>query len=237
LFDAADGDAWLDGVRHALADFFRINVDMVAANRASIVHRGISIAIDFTMPSIGHNKWQKIFTAFEPKASTRAIGLALGDHVAAAQHVAPVVKALFDAGAVVANGLDADAVLWQPAYIVTDTAYFVDAIDSYDTGGAFPAIATVDFDYDASRSELTSKGLHWFAGQELVLRNIAAPMNRVELMKRAVRLCHDIAVNGPVLIEQTVRDLDPDAAIYLYPDRVKSRIYAEIKNEPAQTAV
>jgi hypothetical protein len=76
-------------------------------------------------------------------------------------------------------------------------------------------LAAVDFDYQSDESVLHSAGLSWFSGQEIALQG--GGLRGLELARRAVRLIHDIAVNGPVVAHQYVADLDDDFNIELSP--------------------
>jgi len=138
-----------------------------------------------------------------------------GAHLAGGERVAPIAQAFLAFGAKLAGDLSADAVVWNPARLVSEPGFFVETVNDYVGGGAFPVLATVDFEYHENEYRLQSQGLAWFSGQEIALAGAGAQGQ--ELARRAVRLIHDIAVNGPIIMHQYVADLDTDLQIELAP--------------------
>ncbi len=154
---------------------------------------------------------------FDPQFSKiqTILSLSLGAHLAGGERVAPIAQAFLAFGAKLAGDLSADAVVWNPARLVSEPGFFVETVNDYVGGGAFPVLATVDFEYHENEYRLQSQGLAWFSGQEIALAGAGA--HGQELAQRAVRLIHDIAVNGPIITHQYVADLDTDQQIELAP--------------------
>ena len=89
--------------------------------------------------------------------------------LAGGERVAPIAKALLSFGAMIARQLSAKAVMWTPAKIISDPAFFAENVENYAKGEVFPVLVTVDFDYEDEERTLRSSGLTWFSGQEIVL--------------------------------------------------------------------
>jgi hypothetical protein len=154
---------------------------------------------------------------FDPQLSKMQtiLSLSLGAHLAGGERIAPIAQAFLACGAKLAAFLSADAVVWNPARLVSEPGFFVETVNDYVAGGAFPVLAAVDFEYQDNEYRLQSQGLAWFSGQEIALAGAGA--HGQDLARRAVRLIHDIAVNGPVMTHQYVDDLDDDLQIELIP--------------------
>ena len=76
-------------------------------------------------------------------------------------------------------------------------------------------LVTVDFEYKDEERTLLSSGLAWFSGQEIELNG--GGLKGQDLVRRAVRLVHDIATNGAVNAHRLVPDLDSNRLIELTP--------------------
>ena len=135
----------------------------------------------------------------------------LTQDLAGGERVAPIAKALLAFGARIARQLSAKAVIWTPAKIISDPKFFAENVENYVKGEIFPVLVTVDFDYEDDERILRSSGLAWFSGQEIQLSG--GGLQGQELVRRAVRLVHDIGTNGAVVSQQRVTDLDADKVI------------------------
>jgi hypothetical protein len=231
LFFDRDEAAIADQFRALCSDpksVIRSESSSAAIGEFSILHDGVSLTLRIVPPPSEKVAYRKIFTSYESTSAKCVLELSLNAHVAGGERVPPVALALFSAGAAIAQSLNANAVLWSPANILSTIEYFAEAVNGYANGGAFPVLSTIDFEFDHDRSTLLSSGLSWFSGQEFKLEGAEPVLNRMELMKRAVRLAHDIAVNGPVLALQTIADLHPHAKIMLFPNPSATLVIAKI---------
>jgi hypothetical protein len=60
-------------------------------------------------------------------------------------------------------------------------------------------------------------------------------MDRQELIRRAIRLAHDLAINGAVEDAQEVADIDPDHVIELRPSDTLLKCRIKSGREPIVT--
>ena len=121
----------------------------------------------------------------------------------------------------------------MPSQLLSDTSYFATTVEAYAKGGAFPVLSTVKLQF--SGESVHTAGLHWFAGQELELTAYELP--QAEIVRRAVRIIHDIATNGAVMVPHDISDLDQGRVVRLVPspegDRVLAQIISEMDHLPA----
>lgn len=186
-----------------------------ALNAQVVQHGSLAYTIEWSQILPALAGYRAVF--FDPALSqmTSMLSLSLSQHLAGGERLAPIAQSFLAFGARLAKTLSADAVVWNPAQLVVDPTFFIETVESYADGGAFPVLAAVDFDYQNDEMLLQTSGLSWFSGQEIALQGKG--MRGVELARRAVRLIHDIAVNGPVAAHQYVADLDSDFQIELSP--------------------
>jgi hypothetical protein len=209
----------------------------VGIGEFAILYDGLSLSLRIMSPSLETIPHRRIFTSYETSSAKCVLELSFNAHVAGGERIPPVALALFSVSATIAQSLSAKAVLWTPANILSETEYFAEAVKSYANGGAFPVLPTIDFEFDKGRSTFLSSGLAWFSGQELKLESPDMALDRMELMKRAVRLAHDIAVNGPVLKEHVVADLQSHAKIVLSLDPSATLVTAKITSNVDQSSM
>jgi hypothetical protein len=169
---------------------------------------------------------------FAPEKSV-LLSVNLTQDLAGGESVAPIVKALLVFGARVARQLSAQAVMWTPAKIISAPAFFAENVGNYAKGEIFPVLVTVDFDYADEERTLRTSGLAWFSGQEIELSG--GGLHGQDLVRRAVRLVHDIGTNGAVVAHQQVPDLDADKVIdmVLQPDSNVLRCEISSKTDDA----
>lgn len=174
---------------------------------------GFDVALTETVPSF--SGFKAVF--FDPQLSEMQclLSVSLGSHLEGGERTAPVAQAFLAFGAMLAANLSADAVVWNPARLISEPAFYIDAVERYAAGGVFPVLVYVDLDYQNDETLLLSRGLSWFSGQEIALEGNG--LRGQELTRRAVRLIHDMAVNGPVAAQQNVPDMDAACLIELNP--------------------
>lgn len=106
---------------------------------------------------------------------------------AAGEPVLPLVKVMAEAAALLALGSRARAVGWWPAGSWIDAAYFVRAIESWRSGGPFPALGLAAI-HRRDDGSVVSDGLAFFTGQELLIdpRRSEHATDTIKLAVRAV---------------------------------------------------
>ena len=157
----------------------------------------------------------------------------LTEDLVGGERVAPIAKALLVFGARIARQLPVKAVMWTPAKIISEPAFFAENVENYARGEVFPVLVTVDFDYEDEERSLRSSGLAWFSSQEIELSG--GGLHGQDLVRRAVRLVHDIATNGAVVAHQLVPDLDTDKLIELRPQPEGDVLRCEILSKTDST--
>lgn len=124
------------------------------------------------------------------------IGIALGKHIKSAKHSGTINRALLQLTRYVGQSIKATAVVWRPAQLQIGFDYFTGATDHYIEGGPFPVLAQIAISKTTKGSFLTS-GLSYFSGQEVTI-NTPAGYAPNEVVKRLVRIAHEIATNGKI---------------------------------------
>ena len=152
--------------------------------------------------------YRSVFFGTSVLGKSALLSVTLTEDLAGGERVAPIAKALLAFGARIVRHLSAQAVMWTPGKIISDPAFFAENVESYAKGEVFPVLVTVDFDYEDEECTLRSSGLAWFSGQEIELSG--GGFQGQDLVRRAVRLAHDIGTNGAVVAHQLVPDLDAD---------------------------
>lgn len=231
-------DADIDEVERALrllltesATFNEDGCSQHSRNEISVLFEGITLILRVLPFDDERFECQRIFTNFDFVDARSILSLSLSHHVAGGQRVPPVARALLMAGAQIGRSLRAKAAFWSPADLLSDIDYFAEVVESYSAGGAFPVLPTIHFSFDPQQQLLTSSGLNWFTGQELKIMKEGEPVGQLELMKRAVRLVHDIAVNGPILQQQKVADIQSNNWITLSPNASADVVMVRIASD------
>lgn len=207
-------------------------MDQAEKHRTTLLFNGLTFLCDWNIAPGEAIVRRKIFSTIGDDSVRAAIGLSLHPHIAEGLRMPEIAKAFLALGASLASQLGAIAVVWQPAALQADTGYFVEVVASYADGGVFPVLPIVDFLFDASGGLLRSNGLQPFCGQEFELQ--AEQMDRQELIRRAIRLAHDLATNGAVEEAQEVADIDPDFCIQLLPSEDAGLLKCRIKRGAGQ---
>lgn len=157
----------------------------------------------------------------------------LTEDLSGGERVAPIAKALLVFGARIARHLSAQAVMWAPAKIISDPTFFSENVENYAKGEVFPVLVTVDFDYEDEEYTLRSSGLAWFSGQEIQLSG--GGLHGQDLVRRGVRLVHDIGTNGAVVADQLVPDLDADKLIEMTLQPESNVLRCQIRSKTDET--
>lgn len=195
-----------------------------ASASGNVIFHGM--AFQYEIEAISHVTADHfIFCRSEATAFQSAIQLRLGNAVASGRGVPAVVLALLQLGTILGKALDATAVLWHPASIVSGFDYFNESVAQYADGGAFPAMSCVGFDL-TQPDVVRTGGLKWFSGQELVFEHPGLP--RHEAMRYVVRLVHDIATQGAINEPMDVRGLKAGEMVRLNPVSESHTLFARL---------
>lgn len=166
-----------------------------------------------------------IFCNLETSALRSAVHLRLGDAVASGGAVPAVTLAMLQLGAVLGEALNAAAVQWHPAAVISGFEYFRESVAQYASGGAFPALLCVGF--DVTQPDLVRTcGLKYLSGQELVFDHRGMP--RHEAMRYVVRLVHDIATQGSIDAPLEVCGMTAAETVRLIPDAESRVLFARL---------
>lgn len=179
-----------------------------------IVYRGVSLNLVIAPKVESVAGLKSIFCNLDPTSIRSGIDIELGDHVAGGERVPAILQGLLGAAQKLGSSLGAVATIWHPARIVSGFAYFSEAVADYLAGGAFPVLAMVSFKAETDGT-VNSSGLSFLAGQELQV--VAGNMEQGEMMRRVVRVVHDIATNGPVLNVMKLGGVEPGEVVELQP--------------------
>lgn len=201
-------------------------------SRTTIVVDGLTFLCDWNVTHADMSNSRKIFSTIGEEMVQSAMGLALHPHIGEGFRIPEIAKAFLALGASLARQLGATGVFWRPAALQTGPDYFVEVVDSYLSGGVFPVLPIVDFEFDDEERVLRSNGLDLFCGQEFEIQS--DQMERPEIIRRAIRLAHDLATNGAVEDEQDVPDIDPDNVIHLTPNNSGNLLICRIKSNAEQ---
>lgn len=186
-----------------------------SSSSAMVQQGSVGFAITWSHEQPVLSGYRSVFFGTSIPGKSTLLSVKLNEDLAGGERVAPIAKALLVFGARIARQLAAQAVMWTPAKIISDPTFFAENVENYAKGEIFPVLVTVDFDYEDEEHTLVSTGMEWFSGQEIELRG--SGLQGQDLVRRAVRLVHDICTNGAVVTQQLVADLDADKLIELTP--------------------
>jgi hypothetical protein len=226
LFDkaAADVSRLLSGVIEADDDLFHYEGQPATGPNFRLLHHGLEYLLLVSAAQVEIAHFDRIFCDSDVSSAKTALTINLGSNLDGGQFVAPIVLNFLTLAAKLAVAVDAKAVGWVPARLLSDTAYFSTTVDAYAKGGAFPVLSTVKLEF--VDNGLRTGGLSWFTGQELQITGEG--ISQSDLMRRAVRLVHDMATNGPVLVSQDLPDLDDGRMVRLNPSADGKQVAAAI---------
>lgn len=179
-----------------------------------IVYRGVSFVVSIDRQNQSISNLKSIFCNLDATSIRCSITIILGAHVKGGERVPPIIQALLGLAEKFGASLNALAVVWHPAHVVSGFSYFSEVVSDYLAGGAFPVLALVNFKAD-DNGVITSTGLALLSGQELQVTENG--MEQRETMRRVVRVAHDVAVNGPIRQEVKLGGIEPDEILELEP--------------------
>ncbi|MEP2988795.1 MAG: hypothetical protein ABJL11_03710 [Parasphingorhabdus sp.] len=130
------------------------------------------------------------------KHNSKSIGIWLGDHLKSGKHLPSINRALIRIAKLLGQSVSATHLGWLPAQQSIDFEHFEESADDYLTGGPTPILFQIAIIKSGDRT-MKTRGLSYFSDQEVTLRT-APNMNESEAIKRLVRICHDITINGKI---------------------------------------
>jgi hypothetical protein len=198
------------------------------ASTAKLHHGCLGFGVEWREGPVTFSGFRTVFTHASVRGEQTIISVRLSADLAGGNRSPPIVCGLLALGVKLVSDLKCDFVKWNPGRLISDPAFFVENVDSYLQNGAFPVLVTVDFELTDDGKQLETKGLNWFAGQEIAVTGCG--LRDHDLVRRAVRLVHDIATQGPVFQRQKVPDLDTDKAIDLVPDANGGTLHCAISS-------
>jgi hypothetical protein len=178
-----------------------------------VIYKTLTFGLEVVNAPIEVAAYDRVFCLDGPSSANSMLSIGLDANLSGGEKTAPIAAALLEIGAYLCQYLTPAMIAWVPGKIVTDPAYFSEAVTDYVNGGAFPALAVVRFVFSPDDAAVRTEGLVWFSGQELEL--IGNGLTKADLARRAVRLIHDIAVNGPISGAEIVPDVTADASLVL----------------------
>jgi len=203
----------LDELVSKQADIHFDQMERLGDAGSVLVFNGLTFDCDFNPELALRPGRRKVFSTLGDEAICSVLAISLHSHIKRGLVVPEIAKAFLNFGAICARNLEASAVVWRPTGLQTDTGYFVEAVQSYVDGGVFPVLPIIDF--VAGPASLRSNGLADFCGQEFDLQS--DQLDQQELIRRAIRLAHDLATNGSIDEAQEVADLEPAYLMHLLP--------------------
>jgi hypothetical protein len=152
------------------------------------------------------------------------VTLAPGEQLAGVERSLPVVRILSWLVMALADLPGLAAIVWLPAGLAMSPIWFADAVGPWLTGGPFPGPALIALDRE--RDRLTSRGLGFFTGQEIVIEARDGEVQRSDLLL-AIRLLDWLIATGWIDVPQSV-DLPDYGAVDLTPQSA-DRLVAKVK--------
>jgi hypothetical protein len=192
-----------------------------------IVQSGAAFEVTITETLSPFTSYRRVFDDAGIDQMESALAINLGTHLQHGMVVPAIAKAYLQFALTLAIGLDAKRVAANAAGVVSGKDYFVECVSGYCDGGPFPTLALVACDLVENGASIQTSGVSIFAGQEILLAGNG--LDEIEMMRRIIRLVHEIATNGPVLQQEIVGDLDPDAVIRLEPIECDKLLHASIQ--------
>jgi hypothetical protein len=194
-----------------------------------VVFKGITFLVAVTSKPSEISSFERVFCKSSLAIAQASVVIGFDENVAGGERIAPITATLLEFGAYLSGPLGADTVAWMPAQIMSDSEYFAEAVSDYLNGGVFPCLALVRFSFSGGDESVRTSGLNWFCGQELELK--CSGIDRPSIMRRMVRIVHDMAVNGPINSDETVPDLDGEGKLQLSPTPDGTVVVGEIRSD------
>jgi hypothetical protein len=210
----ADTEAALESILETAEDISLSQTGFISGSAIEVVYCGVGFQLTIRATSPDMPGLKKIFCHLDPSSVGSVIDLRLGDHVAGGERVPAIIQALLGVAQKLGTSIGAVGVVWHAANILSGFPYFSEVVADYVDGGVFPALALVNFK-GGDDGTITSVGLALLSGQELQV--CPGELDQREIMRRVVRVVHDIATNGPVRDTLQLVGLEPGEIVDLEP--------------------
>ncbi len=152
---------------------------------------------------------ENLFTSRIPH-NCKAVGITLGQHLVTGKHMPPVNLALLSIARTIGVELEAIGIVWLPAKLHVDFAYFSAAVDQYSESGIFPTIVQIALQ-SPGNGRLETRGLTYFAGRE-VRTLYPEQQNRRAWMSHFLRLTGAVMSGQRLTKETAILNSAPDDA-------------------------
>lgn len=151
-----------------------------------------------------------------PVKQLSGIGIALTEHITGAKGNETINRALLQLARYVGQSIKASSIIWRPAQLHIGFDYFAGAIEHYIAGGPFPVLVQIAIS-ETPEGDMRTNGLSYFADQEI---RISAPASYApnEVVKRLVRIAHDIATNGKIKEKTEADGFIAGEKLFITPD-------------------
>ena len=208
-------------------DYTAVNADLNRSVKTEIFYHGVSFIVSIQKPIADRARFKNIFCNVKPSSMGCGVSIGLDAHVAGGEQVPAIIQALLAVARSIGTSLGAQAVIWHPAGVISGFAYFSEAVSDYCAGGAIPVLALVNFKSE-SDGKINSTGLSYLSGQELQVARSA--MDDSDMMRRVVRVVHDMAVNGQISKTLKLVGIEPEEVVELQPlpeyGHVQMKVYS-----------
>lgn len=235
LFDQPLADMWRQ-LQLLVDDSSDLAIEMASDQSflsARVQHGSVGFDVMWSEAQPVLSGYRSVFFGTAVPKKSVLLSVNLSEDLKDGARVAPIAKALLVFGAMIARQLSAKAVMWTPGKIISNPNFFAENVENYAKGEIFPVLVTVDFEYKNEDRALYSSGLAWFSGQEIELSG--GGLYGQDLVRRAVRLVHDIGTNGAVITHQRVPDLDADKVIEMTLQPDSNVLFCEILSKTDET--
>lgn len=224
------GDDVLAALRQAESPTSGIFLDLptpAGDNRISFIFEGLSINVSVAPPAPDICDYEPIFLQHSRNDFRTQLSFEFGMALAGGMRVPELARGMLEFAGTLSLLLGASAVCSSEARLICDRDYFVEGVNAYVSGGAFPALALVGFEREDMSGTVTTRGLAPFVGQELHLE--AKHLSSSEQMRRVVRIVHDMATYGPYDAPMVLPDLDEGWEISIEPDEISALVRALVR--------
>jgi len=158
------------------------------------------------------SKYKQLFCNFSTDEIQSGLSISLGKHVKKGYSNPLIMIGVFRLLTHIIKLSLPSYTAWKPAKTISKSDYFDQCANEYIEGGSFPILSTISFFYDG-KTAIKTEGLSCFSGQEICFT--ADNMEQEAMMKRLVRIAHDVAVNGAYQSDMEIEGLECDETIVM----------------------
>jgi hypothetical protein len=192
-----------------------------------IAKYGLTFDVGVADAAANFADYRRIFVVGTLSQLQCVINIDTGPNLEAGIKIPAIAKAYLEFVAHLARALQPQIIAANYASVVSSCGYFVESVEGYCNGGPFPALATIAFHTIDNGSVIETRGVEAFASQEIRLDGNG--LDEADMMRRMIRLVHEICANGPLLTGEIIQDLNADAAIHIEPTEDGRLAHASIQ--------